>query len=196
MQKFRVINDTHIFGADPCMTKSELIYAITNSPHPVILNGDKIDVANCKYKQLPEAMQTLTLLVDYLYRNNGSFILGNHECDSLPTPNFVERGNVLFTHGDLWGWELDRAMRFRAQKKGGGWFKRNLISRPLAALRHLVTVRPNDRLKEKIREYTDANAHIRYVILGHSHPKEPVRFEVNGVKCVILPPGINDIETP
>lgn len=196
MATYRVINDVHLFGADPIMTTHELVTAVTTSPYPVICNGDVIDIANCKYKELPQAMQTLTLLVDYLYKNNGVFILGNHCCDAIPAPNFVERGNVLFTHGDLWMWELDRALEFRMQKKGGGWFKRNLISRPLSALRHLVAVRPNDRLLAKIDEYTVANPHIKHVILGHSHPKAPVHFIVNGVSCTILPRGINDVELP
>jgi hypothetical protein len=195
MGKFRVINDWHHRGVDPFGTFEQLKAAILTSPYAVILNGDVLDFGNCPYKDLPKLYFEAILIQNLVIKNGGAYVLGNHECDAFPAPNFVERGTTLFAHGDLWSWELDRAMNFRAQKKGGGWFKRNLISRPLSALRHLVAVRPNERLKEKIREYTDANTHIRSVVLGHSHPKEPVRFVVNGVNCLILPQGSHDIET-
>lgn len=194
MRKVRVINDVHLYGADPCMTKQEFLEALYSSPYPVVLNGDNFDVANCKYKLLPELYQLIALVKTWVSANGHVFIRGNHCTNHIFADDSAVINTTFFTHGDLWMWDIERAMEFRAQKAGAGWFKRNMISRPLSALRHLVAVRPNERLIANITQHSKNNPHITHYVFGHSHPSTPVRFSVRGCECVILPRGVNDIE--
>lgn len=97
-------------------------------------------------------------------------------------------------HGDYAMWGMDKANKFRQQSHGAGWFKRNVISKTIDSLRHLLTVRPNNNLKEFIRQTKKDHPSLQYAIMGHSHPLTRIEFTEANVMCVILPRGINDCE--
>jgi predicted phosphodiesterase len=171
------------------MTVDELLTAIHSSPYPVYLNGDICDSANCKKKDLPLLLTTMQLL-----NENFNYIRGNHDLNILDAPDFmlINDGKILITHSDIEQWGKERSDKFREQTPGAGWFKRNLISRPLDHLRRYWAVRPNDRLIAAIRAWKIKHPTITTVICSHSHPNEPVFFVVDGIFCVITPRGVND----
>lgn len=186
----RFVNDVHLYSPIACMTLTDLSYAIQSSPYPVVLNGDIVDVANCKYKELPQAYQTLILLGN----STPHRVRGNHECNAVDWPDYIELFEVLHvTHGDRAMWPLQKSEAFRNQKRGAGWFKRNLVSPFINNLRHLLAVRPNDNLLRYVEITKNMNPKIKYMVFGHSHPPETVHFEHAGVSCMILPPGVNDV---
>jgi metallophosphoesterase superfamily enzyme len=192
--KVRVINDWHLYGVDPVGNTAALLSAIDNSPYPVVLNGDNFDFVNAK----PESLMALEIVTNSILKRvdnkNVYFVRGNHCTNKVKAPDEARIGNVYFTHGDIWMWGLDRASDYRSKSHGAGWFKRNLISRPLSKLRHLVQVRPNKRLIENITKHQKHNPEIKFYVFGHSHPPKDVWFKVENSHCVILKRGVNDLE--
>ena len=190
----RYISDVHLFGVAPFYTLEELVFLITSSPYPVVLNGDIVDIANCKTKELPEAYQTLILLVALVKKHNGYFIRGNHECDAVDEADELLICNyILATHGDKAMWSIEKWRKFRAQSKGAGWIKRNLISKPISTLRHLRTVRPNNTFKAWITEAKKRYPEIKYIFVGHTHAPEMIRFTQDEVESIMFPQGKTDI---
>ena len=191
----RIINDIHLYGVNPTMSIGTLVAAIAGSPYPVVLNGDVVDIANCKYKDLPSAAQTFMLLRDKVKSREASFVVrGNHECNVTQDPDALLVGDsILITHGDIPMWGKDRSEKFRSQKRGAGFLKRQLVSRMIDGLRRYWTVRPNDRVIEYVAEQKKFYPNLKYVIMGHSHPPKEIWFQVAGVSCCILPRGVNDL---
>jgi len=184
----RIINDTHAFGVNPSYSVEDLKYLIQSSKYPVILNGDIVDVANCKYDELQQAYKLLT----WLSMNVEFKVRGNHECNAVSWPDELMVGKlILVAHGDQCMWGLERSDKFRNQKYGAGWFERNIISKTLDGLRRYWTVRPNDRLIQWVKDAKKRYPELKYCFFGHSHGF--AEFEVDGVKCMILPRGVNDI---
>lgn len=185
----RIINDTHVYGVNPTHWEEELKYVIQSSKWPVILNGDIVDIANCKYEDLGSAYTFLTWL-----QNHVEFkVRGNHECNSVSWPDELMVGKlILIAHGDISMWGIERSDKFRNQKHGAGSFKRALSS-VLDGLRHYWAVRPNDSLIQWVKDAKKRYPELKYCIFGHSHPNQIIEFEVDGVKAMILPRGVNDI---
>jgi hypothetical protein len=194
MIRLRIINDIHLFGVNPHMTADEMLTAIHSSPYPVFLNGDIVDMANAKYKDLPNALILLTLLAKQF-----NFILGNHDLNMASAPNFrlIDNGlsKILIIHSDVEQWGIEKSAKFRSQTPGAGWFKRNVISKTIDSLRHLLAVRPNDRLIAAIRKWKQDYPEITTVICSHSHPPDSVFFKVDDdIYSVITMRGVNDME--
>lgn len=190
----RVINDWHYRGVNPSGTLEDLVYAIEYSLYPVVLNGDIFDFANCPYADLPKLYQEALLVLNKLHDKGGYWIVGNHEANALPGPDELMLGKyILCTHSDIAQWGATKALKFRNQKRGAGWFKRNLISKVIDGLRRYWTVRPNDNLREYVRNAKLRYPELKYVICGHSHPLQTVQFIESGVTCMILPRGCNDL---
>jgi UDP-2,3-diacylglucosamine pyrophosphatase LpxH len=189
MNKIRVLNDVHLFGVEEYFTFMEMSSLIATSMYPVYLAGDIVDIANCKYSQLDDAMETINFLAQFNY------IGGNHECNAVPLlDTMIHNEEVMICHGDIAMWDYSKWTKFRSQKWGAGWFKRNLVSKLIHEARRLIAVRPNDNIINWIEKQILQNPNLRYFVFGHSHPEYPVRFVVKGRSCVILPQGCNDLE--
>jgi len=192
MLNLRIINDTHILGPDEFMNYSDVVYAATHSLYPVFLAGDVVDLVNCKNKDISLAFKYVGELFHL-----GEYISGNHD----PIDRFIGGGKresviwdkILIAHGDEASWGVERSNKFREKEFGASWFKRNFISKPISNLRHLLAVRPNENHLAFVERKKKQYPILRHIILGHSHPSRVIHFEHLGVKCMILPQGINDI---
>lgn len=80
------------------------------------------------------------------------------------------------------------------QEKGAGWFKRNVISKTLASLRRLVAVRPNELTLNYVSAKKKQYPNLKYVVLGHSHPSDVIKFIHDGVECRIMPQGMHVLD--
>jgi hypothetical protein len=145
MFSIRIINDWHLRGVSPYGSFEELTSAILLSKYRVALNGDIWDFANCPFKELPELYQQMILTLKHIGMVNGLVIRGNHSLNQLNAPDLVllENEQVLISHSDIESWGKDRSSKFRSQTAGAGWFKRNVISKTIDSMRHLLAVRPN-----------------------------------------------------
>lgn len=162
---------------------------MATSKLPVYLLGDIVDIANCKYAELGDAIETLKFL-----NKNSVFIRGNHECDAVDAYDSVLiDGHIMLSHGDIPMWKPERVKKFRGQKWGAGWFKRNIVSKLIHEGRRFIEVRPNERLVAWIEKQIEKNSSLEYFVFGHSHPPKPVFFTVKGRACVILPRGCHDL---
>lgn len=188
--KIREFNDIHLFGVNPFMSADELISKATSSPYPVYMLGDILDIHNAKKEQLPNAFILLNLIAKRF-----PFILGNHENNAINADNFIylENNSILLVHGDQQMWSKEKSDSFRQKEPGAGSIKR-FFSRILDHMRHLLTVRPNSRLLEFIRQEKLRNPNLKTIIMGHSHPKYHVYFTAHGVYGVICPRGMSDLE--
>lgn len=184
----RIITDVHLFGVNPTHSVDDIISIAQQSPIPVFFIGDIVDMRNARKKDLAYAYQLLQLLAEKFH-----FVRGNHCLNLVNAPDFMIIDTLLLTHGDIPSFGKERSDKFRSQKPGAGWFKRNIISRPLDALRHLVAVRPNESMLRWVTDMKKQYPQVTHMVCGHSHPDKPVFFEVSGVKCVILPRGVTDI---
>lgn len=190
MIKIRVINDTHLLGPLELFDFYELLYQIKSSPWPVILNGDIIDLKNCDKTQVPNAMTCILALK----KERCIYIGGNHELNFGNLALEFLYGNTYLNHSHL----LSNFKRYiewdyRKMDPGASTFKRKIVTPAIDSLRHLMEPRPNSELIANIKSIKKSNPKIKNVILGHAHPTKTIEFDVEGVKCLILPRGVNDL---
>lgn len=192
MLHLRIINDIHILGVDPYMSYDEMLKAIKTSPHPVYLAGDVVDLINCKKEDVDFAIA----MTEQLF-HLGECLSGNHDPIDRIIPGAKREAliwdRILITHGDEASWGVERADKFRSKEFGASWFKRNLVSRPISALRHLLAVRPNSNHLAFVERKKKQYPLLKHIVMGHSHPQAQVVFHHAGVQCIILPQGVNDI---
>lgn len=190
MKFYRVINDTHIFGPLEMFSFDELLFRIRSSPYPVILNGDIIDLKNCKKNRVAEAM----MAIEFLKKENCVYIGGNHELGFGDLPLSYIDGTVYFNHSHLMSndekyihWNL------KEMEPGAGWFKRHLITPAIDFGRHFIEARPNKRMIAFIENLKKDIPILTNGIYAHAHPNKPISFEAHGMKNDILCRGVNDI---
>jgi UDP-2,3-diacylglucosamine pyrophosphatase LpxH len=173
----------------PKLTLDELIYAVQSSPFSCYLLGDIVDIANCRYKDLDQALKDLKMIA-----GKTNYCRGNHECNAVDAPDeILIWDQVLLTHGDYASWGKERSDKFRNKKWGASWFKRNFISKPIDALRRFKEAGVNENNLQYLFEAKKRYPNLRYVIHGHGHPGSIIHYEAHGVKVLMLPQGISDI---
>ena len=188
--RYTVINDLHIFGPLEMVTFQELLDIIRASPNKVILNGDIIDLVNCKKSQILEAKAA----IDFLKRErNCVYISGNHCLLYGDLPLCHLDGNVYFDHSDLIS-NPKRYLKFRNKKPGAGWFKRKFITPLIDSLRHFREVRPNEAMLTFIHNYKLIHPEVTHMYFAHAHPEKDIIFEASGVKVTIFSRGFHEIE--
>lgn len=183
--KFKVHADTHI-GSPIEMLEAEVM----NEPATVwtILLGDIIDMANCekgavlKYRQM---METLRL------RHGARYLCGNHERKTLVNELYIH-GKVLFAHGDIEA-DPERWYEYRGKPQGAGWFKRTFIIPFIREAEQIIERKPKDefllRASKLAKEYN-----CETYVCGHFHPEKVIDMWAYGVRIVILPRGVTEIE--
>lgn len=187
MKGYRIINDIHIGGPLELFSFDELLFRIRSSPHPVILNGDIIDLKNVKKNEVAKYQ----MMIELLRKEKCIYIGGNHELlTDLPT--FHIDGSTYFSHSDLISNQV-KYTAFRHREPGAGFLKRNIITPLVDKLRHLVTVRPNVHMISFIGRLKYVNSQILTCIFAHSHPPRTVEWQTSGVYCLILKRGCTDI---
>lgn len=176
---FKIYNDIHLFA--PHVLNVEFDYSSN-----VILNGDIVDLVNCKKKDVEKAESFITHLVG-IYGSR--YVSGNHDPHDYM---YYKQNGVLFEHGDYIFWGSEKANKFRAKRPGAGWLRRNL-GVPLAN-----TVRP------KYRELSDLeinrcmdSMHVHTchtIVLGHKHFDKIIDIKVKEFRIIVLPRGVHEID--
>ena len=155
----------------------------------VVYLGDNIDIRNVSRKELAHAKQTVL----WMKKHTDMFIMGNHELDVTPAPNFYKHDGVLFTHGDFISWDLEKVKAFRSKPKSAGWFKRNILIPVIDFARHVYEPMITDEFKKRLVSYAiEYDCHT--VVMGHRHPSKRIDVMIDGYRCIILPRGINKVE--
>lgn len=177
--KFKVYNDIHIFS-------SHEIKTIFDESKNVILNGDIVDLLNCKKSQVEEAKEKIAQLKSiYGVR----YISGNHELGFWNKYN--TRDGVLFIHGDYILWGDEKSNKFRSQRPGSGWFKRHIAIPVIDAFRPKSGKLSFDQIKSCIDLLKVEKCHT--IVMGHLHYKEVIDLKGN-MRIIVLPRGMHEIE--
>jgi hypothetical protein len=190
MKKYRVINDTHIFGPLELFPFDELLFKIRSSIYPVILNGDVIDLKNAKKNRVAEAM----MAIEFLKKEKCIYIGGNHEMGFGNLPLSHIDGTVYFNHSHLMS-NADKYIHWnlKEMEAGAGWFKRHIITPTVDFGRHLKEARPNKEMMKFIENLKKDIPILTHGVYAHAHPNNPIRFVVHGMQNDILCRGVNDI---
>jgi len=129
METLAVANDTHILAPhSEGITVDELIALKKKYTH-VILNGDIIDMTNCRKKLVGHGENLINILKQ---RFGDDYVLGNHEAMDIGKGYTVKEINgkkVLFLHGpglfakgEYWPvyYEIDSTLKWEKKKRGRG----------------------------------------------------------------------------
>jgi len=155
----------------------------------VIYNGDIVDLGACSYGDLPKANE---FLQDLIEKSKGNFTSGNHE--KTMEHQFVVKGEILFTHGDLIFKDVISARNFRWGREGSGWFRR-LYVHAGSYLRSFLKKNKEISDGDMAGAIAWATKHnCSTVVCGHKHPKNKLTRIKNGVRLIVLPRGRNVIE--
>ncbi len=186
---FRVFNDLHILGPLELFSFEELLFKIKSSPYLVVLNGDIIDIKNCRKKDIELAKSYIKTLREL---PNVTYIGGNHEGWEVDKLNAII-GNCYFDHSDLLE-DASKWLEFRGKPNGAGFLHRRIITPTIDLLRHFWATRPSQECLDKLQKIKEQNPQLTDAILAHSHPDHIIEFRA-GMRCRILMRGITDIST-
>lgn len=189
--RVRVINDVHLFGVNPSHQLADVRAAIASCPRGCMLAslGDVVDLKNAPKEMVPEALAAGEALRKSVLEVGGVFTRGNHELNLLEGPDAVTVSDVYFTHGDREFWGEARAAAFRREHPGSGWARRTR-ARLIDALRHTTERGINERFRRHVRALTG----VRAVVAGHRHPTVRLEGAIDGVRYLVLPRGIHDLD--
>jgi len=155
--------------------------------------GDIYDLAGCKKREVNLVRSKIAYLKDLV---GDRYPLGNHELKlSNINDQYIANG-ILFTHGHLEFWGLEKSIKYMSKKPGKG-----AIGRAFSSFLDSVRVaKPFSMSEEQKNRCWDRcmsnNCHT--MVLGHKHPAklEEVLHTVNGqtVRIIVLPRGRNVVE--
>lgn len=191
--KFLIANDIHLGSKHATHTYEQIIDLIVNSENIVVLNGDIVDMANCKKSETELWGSRLDTIVKTAWKCGRSFVSGNHELNQTLATNWTMLDGVMFNHGDYLFWSKEKADAYRAKKPGAGFLKR-WFTPVYDHLRHLKDAGPNDNFYKAMDKIILEHDNMRAIVVGHRHPKENIVFDYKGVKCYILKRGIQELE--
>ncbi len=178
--KFKVYNDIHFFAPHALNVNLE-------TSANVILNGDIVDLASCKKKEVGKAK-------NYIEKLRGiyglRYVSGNHELDFWNKS--YSKDGVVFTHGDYIFWGKEKADKFRSKAPGAGWLKRHIGIPIVNAVRPKqaeLTVEEIHLCISEMKIYCDNT-----IVLGHKHFDKIIDIKVNKHRIIVLPRGVHEIE--
>lgn len=179
----RIWTDVHLFATNMLMTPASFTERLQAND---ILIGDIVDLANCKRTDVTAALYTQKLLAGK-YR----YLSGNHE-RSLPIGEVLVINKTLFTHGDFES-NSSKWLAYRKKAKGAGFFKRGVVVNAIELVEKL-----NDRpTKLAFLDKAAARA-VMYncstYVCGHFHPEEKQVITHKGIRIIILPRGLSEVE--
>jgi len=177
-------SDNHFFGVDPIEDKLE--YGAN-----VYYMGDTVDVKNTLKKKVFEAQE----LVAEIQKNAGeNYISGNHELMTFNMEHVTDDG-VYLTHGDIFSYGYEGALKWRTKKAGKNrwWRMGRGLQRKYKRKEGVGNKVGNAEFKEacfkKAREF---GCHT--VVIGHKHPKKLQKESYKGITIYVLPRGKTIIE--
>lgn len=188
--KYILVADTHLYSkyeVDGIRRKVLDLQASNN----IILLGDIVDLSCCDKKSLQEANR----VNEYLKQKHGNnYLDGNHD-PIYPYGSHVIRNGIYFTHGD---YEADpvKWTKYREKhlaKQGAGWFKKLFIMNTVSLFNELVGGKPKQEFFERASDVAEKNGCHTYVG-AHFHPKQLIDVNYGGIRIVVVPQGITEIE--
>lgn len=190
MTKYIVYNDLHIMAPHDLGIRPEP-HVEQDKDGIVVLNGDIVDLQNCKKKDIPKAIM---LIRRYRLLYQKHYILGNHALQARPCQGYYKHNGILFRHGDheFWG-KKKRDAYMRNATPGAGWFKRNVLVRSFSWLRRIWTARYSKAFKERCVESCFAHS-CHTIVLGHKHNRKIKDFKYKDIRIIVLPRGRNILQ--
>lgn len=186
--KYTLVADTHLYSKYEVPGIRQKVLDLPASRETVLL-GDVVDRTCCDKKNIEIATQKHKQLTN-LHRDN--YLDGNHE-SMQPRATCLTMNGILFTHGD------DEAnptkwRKYREKHKLGAGIVKKLFIMPFVSLfNELVGGKPKAEFFERAASRTKFNRCHTYVC-GHLHPKKLIDIKYDGVRIIVVPQGITEIE--
>jgi predicted phosphodiesterase len=190
--KIRIINDIHTFGPLQSHTVAEIAESILSSEHLVYQLGDNVDLKNAHKSKVEEAKQAMRYLSEL-----SPSVSCNHGLSFIPLPAFImlNDGQIFLTHGHLYtNYEKYSKWTIEHKKPGAGFLKRKILTPIVDKLRRFKEVKPNSELVGHVERLKKAYPNLKYFVMGHSHALSQKTYMIAGVRVIMLPRGINDLE--
>lgn len=186
--KYTLVADTHLYS------KYELKGArgkVLNLPpsDTTCFVGDIVDISCCNRKDLDLAKTTLSILQA---RHQHNWADGNHDAMGVEPEFFTIRG-VMFIHYDILA-NAKRWSKYRADnKQGAGLFKKLFVMSFIKLFDELDNGMPKDDFFDRAVAFAKAHG-CHTIVGGHFHPESVIEVKRDGVRVIILPQGITELE--
>lgn len=191
--KFLVGNDTHILSKHESISFQNLWLTIFDTSLIPVLNGDIVDMSNCKRKDIDMGLKCLYALKSLCEKKGGALIRGNHELNQIEAPDFALLGGVYFEHGDRGlFWTMEKSDAYRGKQPGSGFLKRS-ASKYYDVFRDLKPWKPDQMFWDRV-DYIVRLHSPKAIVLGHVHPTENILLKRGNVEIHILKRGIHTID--
>jgi len=182
--KYKIYADCHL--GSPIEIKPDGLFDPSGN---TILLGDIVDLANCENKMV-EYYNNLRHQFIRIHKDN--YIDGNHERIYSFTNNFVIKNNIIFAHGDLEA-NFEKWVKYRQKSHGAGWFKRKFIIPFIREAEEIINRKPKEEFLLGAWNLAKLSKCTTYVC-GHFHPKEKIDIFYRGVRIIIVPRGMTELE--
>ena len=185
MTKYKIFADTHIFSPIEIMREETLAEPADRN---TVFLGDIIDAANCKKSEVGFADDLMNVLMK---RHRKNYISGNHSRLGM-SGSIMTQDGVVFTHGDLQA-NYKKWSKYRSEPWGAGEFKRRFIIPFIREAELIINRKPSEDFLKAASDVARMFCCHTYVC-GHFHHKELINISYNGIRIVIVPRGITNID--
>lgn len=185
MTVYRFITDLHLGTPIAITAPADLLEASVEKIERLNLYylGDNIDLKRCTPKDYPYYLTAIT----HIRRNFiDRFVSGNHELTTNAIYKVIDN-HILITHGDFAMWGEEKSFAFRRMKPAQGY---GLISRVVELFR---SGRVSNKDELRLSEFASSH-NCDTLVCGHVHVKERFDEKVFGVRVIVLPRGLSEVE--
>lgn len=188
--KYTLVADTHLFSKYEVPNIRQRVLDLPANENTILL-GDIVDLSCCDKNSLQNANR----VHEYLEEKHGTnYLDGNHDPE-YPIGTFKILNSIYITHGDLEAnpekWPQYRKKHLK--KQGAGWLKKLFIMNTVSLFNELIGGRPKIEFFQRAAKRAKANNCHTY-ICGHLHPKKLIDVNYDGIRIVVVPQGITEIE--
>lgn len=180
---FRIYADFHRYGADPLPVP----FPNCNPDLCEVILGDYIDFRNARKEDEEEMVRLYNMTKAHF---GPRYLSGNHCCfGDRDVPLQIK--NILFMHGDSLVYGRAKSEERRSEEPFATPFKRfwkKWASKIGSKLPTIVRIKP-DEIAHLRMEY-----HFDTIVMGHIHPRKMKDVRINGVRVLVLPRGVTEIE--
>lgn len=188
--KYMPVADTHLFSKYEVPNIRQKVLDLPANENTILL-GDIVDLSCCDKKNLDRARAVER---DLLLKHGTNYLDGNHDPE-YPIGTFKIINGIYFSHGDIDAnpikWSKYR--RNHLKNQGAGWFKKLFIMNTVSLFNELVGGKP--KLDFFVRASHEAKKYNCHTYVGaHFHPKQLIDVNYDGIRIVVVPQGITEIE--
>lgn len=188
--KYMLVADTHLFSKYEVPNIRQKVLDLPANENTIFL-GDIVDLSCCDKKNLDRAR---AVEKDLILKHRLNYIDGNHNPRTV-FGYYKIKGDILFTHGDIDAdpvkWPKYRKKHL--EKQGAGWFKKLFIMNTVSLFNELVGGKPKIEFFQRAAKRAKANNCHTYVG-AHFHPKQLIDVKYDGIRIVVVPQGITEVE--